>query len=418
MEYHNTTQQISSDTQYSSSVGSVVNVATPATRKLRALGVVWSLITLFPIVVINYLVFDALSSDESLLRSGNVVHLLGSALMPFMAWFALGSALQRFHAASINERYLRAGPGGVSICLPDDTGSATFRFSLRTVSFDLPWDQIKTWYPYVQSMNGIPTERSIVFETLKGEKVKLKTYHFAEKQKEIAARINQARSLAVEQTSVNVANQQDTAETTLPPGIGELSVQIKKKKDRVKEIDLRTIPHGQRAACIERIADVLETKLGSLCPTTAGYKYSRKHYRPFQEWKNVFGIRLYVQHGLLRGYEIQVEPKDSECRMLTISMCPSSLIADIRKYVSIGMGIVFLLISFKWLPLIRYWLGEFSQLTPLVMLVIAVAALALTTGLLQIPIGLLRILVSDKQREEVQKQQIKLGLQEVAIADL
>ena len=412
MEYHNTTQQISSDTQYSSSVGSVVNVATPATRKLRALGVVWSLITLFPIVVINYLVFDALSSDESLLRSGNLVHLLGSALMPFMAWFALGSALQRFHAASINERYLRAGPGGVSICLPDDTGSATFRFSLRTVSFDLPWDQIKTWYPYVESMNGIPTERSIVFETVKGEKFKIKTYHFEQKQKAIAESIERARTLLLE-----VEDHPLEHPISLPPGVGELSIQVKKKRDPVKEIDLSSVAVSERARRVQKVADVLEAKLASLCPTNKGYKYSRKHYQPFPERKTVSGVRVVVRQGMLRGYEIQVEPDDFEYRKLTVSICPSSLISDIRKYAAGAMGIVFFLFSLKWMPAVQYELGESSQLTILVMLLIVLAAAGVSAGLLQIPIVLLRMLMLDKQADELQKREITLGLQEAVNAE-
>ena len=32
------------------------------------------------------------------------------------------------------------------------------------------------------------------------------------------------------------------AEFTLPPSVGEFSIQINKKRDRIKEIDLRTVP--------------------------------------------------------------------------------------------------------------------------------------------------------------------------------
>ena len=402
--------------QFSSSVGSVVDVATPSTRKLKALGFLWALIALSTLALINYIIFDVFISHDPGLGSHA---LLGAALIPFIGWFALGSAVQRFHAASSHERYLRAGPGGISVSLTDDGGSATFRFSCRTVSFDLPWDQIRTWYPYVESMNGIPTERSIVFENLKGEKIKIKTYHFAEKQKEIAASIDRARLLhvmAVEQTHAGEANQRDTTATgpRLAKGLAEASFEVKKKRDTLREIDLKTIPGSQRAAYIEKVADVLEAKLVSLCPTAAGYRYSRKRYRPFREWKNVLGVRLFVQHGLLSGYEIQVEPNDSECRKLTISMCPSSLITDLRRYLSMAAGIVFFVASFTWLPAIQNWLGGFSELAPLVMVIMCCAALGVFTGLLQAPISLLRLLVSDKQKEEVRKQQIKLGVQEVA----
>ena len=87
---------------------------------------------------------------------------------------------------------------------------------------------------------------------------------------------------------------------------------------------------------------------------------SRKRYRPFKEWQNIFGIRLYVRRGLFDGYEIQLEPTDSECRELAISMCPSHLISDIRKYVSLAIGAVIFVLSFWWVPDIRNWLGDFG----------------------------------------------------------
>ena len=407
------------NTQLSSSVGSVVDVATPSTRKLRLLGFVWALTTLFPLAIINYAIFDAITSDDGLLSTGHPLHLIGLALMPFLTWFSLGSAIQRFQAASNEERYFRVGPGGVSVSLPDDGAGATFSFSSRSVNFDLPWDQVKTWYPYIQSMNFITTERSIVFETLKGEKVKIKTYHFAEKQKEIAERIDRARSLPasiVEQP--NVTEDATEKPVSLPPGLAEASFQIKKKRDTLKELDLRSVPGAQRINCIEKIANVLEAKIVSLCPTASGFRYSRKYYRPFEERKDIPGIRLFVQHGLLSGYEIQVEPNDSECRKLTISMCGSSLIADISKYVSIAVGVVCLVISFQWLAAIQDWLGEFSRLSPLVVLAIGLGAMAACMGLLKAPISLLRQVASDKEKDEIRKQQIRMGVQEVAIGAL
>src|SRR5882724_13171641 len=192
MKNHNA--GIRSGTQCQSSVGSVVDVATPSKRKLRALGWLWCLTALFPLVIINYLFVDAVTSPDPILRM-HPVPLLGAALMPVIGWFALGSAIQRFHAASLEGRYFRSGPGGVSVSLPEDNLKGTLLFSFRLCTFDLSWDQIRTWYPYVQSVNGIPTERSIVFETLKGEKTKIKAYHFAEKQKQIMENLAKSRSM-------------------------------------------------------------------------------------------------------------------------------------------------------------------------------------------------------------------------------
>ena len=362
--------------QFSSSVGNVVDVATPATRKLKALGFVWALMMLLPLAVLNYLVIQGLTSEEPLITS-HLMFIPGTVLMVLLGWASLGNAVQRFHAASSDDRYFRAGPGGISVSLPDDGVSASFRFAFKTVKFELPWEQVRTWYPFVQSMNGIPTDRSMVFENLKGEKVAIKTYHFAEKQNEIAARIERARSLPVTAVVQNVGETKQQA--NLPKGLAEASFEIKKKRDKVKEIDLRTVADGQRNAYVDRVAEVLEAKLLALFP---GYRCSRKRYSPFPERKYIFGIRLFVQQGLLNGYEIQVEPNDSDCRALTISMCPSSLIADIRRYVAMAVGVVFVVLSIIWMPVIQNWLGDFSELTPLVMLVIILGALAGSAGLM------------------------------------
>jgi len=64
--------------------------------------------------------------------------------------------------------------------------AARFNFSLKSLKFELPWEQIKTWYPFVQTMNGFPTERAIIFETLKNEKIRIKTYHFADRSDGVA----------------------------------------------------------------------------------------------------------------------------------------------------------------------------------------------------------------------------------------
>lgn len=401
--------------QFQSPVGCVVDIATPAKGKLRALGAVWALIALFPIVIINYLLIQVLTSPNPLVTK-SLTTFLGSLLMPVLAWYSLGSAVQRFRAASTDGRYFRSGPGGISVYLPDDYASSTFLFSLKTLKFDMPWDQIKTWYPFVQSMNGFPTERAIVFETLRNEKIKIKTYHFAEKQQQIVASITRSRSIVPEE-AVAASIEEPAAEQQfrVPPSAGELSLEFKKKKDRVKEIDLTTVGKFERAACIERIADTVEVKVISLYPNATGFKCSRKRYRPFKEWQDVFGIRLFLRRGLLDGYEIQVEPNDSDSRRLTISICHSSLITDIRRYITMGVGGLFLVVSFLWWSDVQYWLGNSSEFTPIVMLAMFVAVIAIATGLLQLPISLLRLLLSDKQRDEAQKQGIKLGIQEMTI---
>ena len=80
-----------------------------------------------------------------------------------------------------------------------------------------------------------------------------------------------------------------------------------------------------------------------------------------------------------------------------------------------GVGALFVLVSFQWLSTVQRWLGDSAEITPLVMLVMFVAVVAIATGLMELPIRLLRLLLTNKQREAAQKQGIKLGIQEVTI---
>jgi hypothetical protein len=389
--------------QFQSSVGCVVDVATPSKRKLRALGVLWVLIALLPLALINYLIIQFLTSPDPLITS-KPLPFLGALLMPVLLWHSLGSAVQRFRAAATDDRYLRSGPGGISVCLPNDNLRSTFLFSLATLEFDLPWDRIKTWYPFVQKTNGIPTERTIIFETLKGEKIKINTYHFAEKPDQIVANITRSKSIVLED--------EDSPASTAQPRIGDPAFQYKKKKDRIKEIDLTGMVKGQRAACVERIADMLQARIMS---QAAGFRCSRKRYRPFKEWQDVFGIRLFVRRGLLSGYEIQIEPNDSESRRLTISMCPSSLMSDIGRYFSIGVGGLLFLILFTRMHTVEYWLDDFADLAPVVVVVVCVGVAALSLGLLGLFARLLRLLFANNDGEEAQKHGIRVGIKEMTI---
>jgi len=122
-----------------------------------------------------------------------------------------------------------------------------------------------------------------------------------------------------------------------------------------------------------------------------------------------------VKRGLLEGYEIQVEPNDSECRRLTISICHSNRLTDYRRYASMGVGAVFVVGSFQWFSTVQHWLGDAAEITPVVILAMFVVVVAIATGLMELPIRLLRLLLANKQREADQKQGIKLGIQEVTI---
>lgn len=200
---------------------------------------------------------------------------------------------------------------------------------------------------------------------------------------------------------------------SLPPGVAEQQWQIKKSRETVQEIDLRAIASSEHAERLDRAADAIGRKLAALFPPPLGYKCSRKRYRPFSEWPNVFGMRLYVRRRLLERYEIQLEPKDSEYRTLGSSLCGSNLISEIRNYVVIALGVIFLLISLHWLSLLRHSLGEFAALTPVMLLMLVASAMGVCMGLFQLPINLLLWIGADKHQRQGKRQQMKKEIKEL-----
>src|SRR5215831_14965285 len=104
-------------TIHQSKVGAVMDVATPAEKKLKQLAGVWIVGSLVPLFVINYAIYDFLVAGGTFLNVHDIVPLIGFLMMPFAFWFALASARHRFYTAGMKDRYFRAGSGGVSICI-------------------------------------------------------------------------------------------------------------------------------------------------------------------------------------------------------------------------------------------------------------------------------------------------------------
>ncbi len=104
------------------------------------------------------------------------------------------TAVRRFRAASDSRIFLRAGPGGVAIGIPSNKRANVIRCGYEFVVHELLWNEIRTWYPYVMRVNGIPTETSLVFERTNGPKLTVSLLYFAGSQKRIANEINHAIS--------------------------------------------------------------------------------------------------------------------------------------------------------------------------------------------------------------------------------
>ena len=78
-------------------------------------------------------------------------------------------------------------------------------------------------------------------------------------------------------------------------------------------------------------------------------------------------------------------------------------------------GAILFVISLTRMSEISHWLGEFSRLTPLVLLALLLAGLGLCTAILELPIRLVRLLLTNKQKVEAQKRELKVGIREMAM---
>ena len=118
---------------------------------------------------------------------------LGSAFTALSLIIGL-AALRRFRIAGDRRVSLRAGPGGLTVCIPNNRGIAGFirlGYPLRTYEFR--WQEVKTWYPFRHLVNGIPTKTSIVFEGQEGWRLAVDTTYFAASQTAIIDAISKAR---------------------------------------------------------------------------------------------------------------------------------------------------------------------------------------------------------------------------------
>lgn len=391
---------------HKSPIGDVVDVATPSSKKLQILGLLWTALAFIFLVVTNYCIYDFFLSQEPSLDFSNVVLIFGALLMPIIFWFCLGNAIQRFQSAFSTKRYFRVNSNGISMCIPDNTFSSAMFFRSQDFHFNLTWDKIRTWYPYTYSVNAIPVERSIVFETLDNKKLSIKTYLFAEKQNEIANNIAYAKVniTSVDQVKEEVFSNETIADNvltnSLPEGLAESDIKINRKQEILQEISLTSIPIEYRLVKLEETAKFLENHLKQLYSQDNGYNYHQKSYSPFEDRPQLCGLKVVISRGIFCGYEIAIEPTDFECRSLKMFVRVSRKISQIILVLS---GIIATISGFATL----FFIGG----SILVFLLVGILVFLISLGVLNLPLYTFLYLSNqyNKQNQELNnlKQEIK-----------
>lgn len=178
-------------TFHQSSIGLLMDVATPGSLKLIFSSVVWSTIV-FLLAICNLSVLYNLGQIDSLF----VVCIIPLSL--FVLWFGLGTIVQRISTLFSKKCYFRAGRRGISFNMVDNRFKPIMLFQPKMRQVDLPWQDIHEWYPYSLVIAYIiPVSTYVFIRTKQNEKILIPTSGFTESQKQIVDNIMKAQSIGL-----------------------------------------------------------------------------------------------------------------------------------------------------------------------------------------------------------------------------
>lgn len=174
-----------------SSIGLLIDVATPGSLKLMLSIAIW--------VTVTFLL--AICDLGILYNSGQIDFLLIVFMIPlslFVIWFGLGTIAQRIFTLFSKKCYFRAGRRGISFNMIDNRFKPIMLFQPKMRQVDLLWQDIHEWYPYSLVIAYIiPVSTYIFIRTKHNEKILIPTSGFKESQKQIVDNIMQAQSIGL-----------------------------------------------------------------------------------------------------------------------------------------------------------------------------------------------------------------------------
>jgi len=186
------------ETVHESGVGPVVDVVT----RSRAKPLIASLIWVIPGAILfgGGIWMVAYELNRSLSGEGSIegaIAVIGAVII-VVGWVLWSTIIRRWRASADERVYLRAGPGGVSVGHVGFPRILRLLTSYRILTSEFAWDQVKTWYPHVIRVNGIPTESTIEFVGNDGWQVSVNTLYFSGGRESIA----QAVAAAMERSDL------------------------------------------------------------------------------------------------------------------------------------------------------------------------------------------------------------------------
>jgi len=174
-----------------SSIGLLIDVATPGSLKLILSIAIWATVT-FLLAICNLSLFYNLGQIDFLF----VVFVTPLSL--FVIWFGLGTIVQRISTLFSERCYFRAGKRGISFNMVDNRFKPIMLFQPKMRQVDLLWQDIHEWYPYSLVIAYIiPVSTYIFIRTKQNEKILIPTSGFKESQKQIVDNIMNAQSIGL-----------------------------------------------------------------------------------------------------------------------------------------------------------------------------------------------------------------------------
>jgi len=178
-------------TVYESDVGPVIRIADVSRIKPFMSSIIWSAIGVALVGGGVSMVWFELARKAKGEAGEEPVLYIGAACV-LIGWLFASAIVRRFFGTLNQDRiFFYAGPLGVSVGYPASVKFTSLLLAYNYQSFDIAWEEVKTWYPYVMRVNGIPTESNIVFE---GEdwKVEVPTMFFKGSRDSITEKIAEA----------------------------------------------------------------------------------------------------------------------------------------------------------------------------------------------------------------------------------
>ena len=180
------------ETVWESGVGPVITVAEKSRVKPLLSSVFWSLVGVGMIAGgLSMATFEAPDLWTPNVEPDWFILLLGVGFL-LLGWMLATTFVRRLVAVRDERVYFRAGPGGVSVGVVGWPRLTRLMLSYGVKAYEFSWEQVKTWYPYLMRVNGIPTTSEIQFEGTEGWKIGVDTLYFAGSRESLAASIAEA----------------------------------------------------------------------------------------------------------------------------------------------------------------------------------------------------------------------------------